>query len=145
MILGIDPGAKTGVAIYHDGKLATLNTFSVLGVLQIIRDYEPDLVVIEDSTLTSHVFTAPGIRHAAAMKVARNIGEVDAYCKLIKQVCGDWGIAYASISPKNKGKKVDAKEFERITGWTSGSNQHERDAAMVAWRFRNTKNSCDKA
>jgi hypothetical protein len=139
MIIGIDPGANTGVAIYHDGKLSELRTMNALKLCAWIPGASPTLVILEDSTLTSHIFTAPGVAHRAALKVARNIGEVDAYCKIIKQVCGDLGIAYRSISPKDKGKKIDAKEFERITGWAGKSNQHERDAAMVAWRFRSAK------
>jgi predicted RNase H-like nuclease (RuvC/YqgF family) len=139
MIIGIDPGAKTGIAQYTDGKLLAMQTTDILGAITLIRLTLAKLVVLEDSTLTSHIFTAPGVPHRAALKVARNIGEVDAYCKIIKQVCGELEIPYRSISPKDKGKKIDAKDFDRITGWTSKSNQHERDAAMVAWRFRSEK------
>ncbi len=139
MIIGIDPGIESGIAVYMDGKLISLLTFIPLKAVEMIRRSSPSLVILEDSTLTSHIFTAPGVAHRAALKVARNIGEVDAYCKIIKQVCGELGIAYRSISPKDKGKKIDAKEFERITGWAGKSNQHERDAAMVAWRFRSAK------
>ena len=138
MIIGIDPGANTGIAQYLDGKLSSMHTTDILGAISFIRLEKPKLVILEDSTLTSHIFTAPGVSHHAALKVARNIGEVDAYCKIIKQICGELGIAYRSISPKDKGKKVNAKEFAKITGWAEQSNQHERDAAMVAWRFRNT-------
>lgn len=138
-VIGIDPGAKTAIASFLNGALAGIHTTDILGAISFIKLEKPILVVIEDSTLTSHIFTAPGVAHRAALKVARNIGEVDAYCKIIKQVCGDLGIAYHSVSPKDKGKKIDAKEFERITGWAGKSNQHERDAAMVAWRFRSAK------
>ena len=41
-----------------------------------------------------------------------------------------------SISPLGKGHKMAADQFERITGWSKPSNQHERDAAMVAWPYR---------
>lgn len=139
MIIGIDPGSKTGVAVYNDGCIQELYTTDTIGIISRIKIDRPAMIVIEDSTLTSHVFTAPGIRHAAAMKVARNIGEVDGYCKLIKQVCGELGIAFYSVSPKDKGKKIDAARFKILTGWAESSNQHERDAALVAWRFRSQK------
>ena len=139
MILGIDPGAKTGMAAYQDGKLKSLHTTDLLGALSFIKIERPVLVVIEDSTLISHIFTAPGIRHAAAMKVARNIGEVDMACKVIRQVCGDCGIAYNSVSPNDKGEKMKREAFSKLTGWEGDSNQHERDAAIVAWRYRSMK------
>jgi predicted RNase H-like nuclease (RuvC/YqgF family) len=139
IVVGIDPGSKTGAALYSDGKLTELHTQDTLTLLGWLAEIQPGLVVIEDSTLTSYLFTAPGVSHAAAMKVARNVGEVDAYCKQIKAVCGARGIAYRSISPKDKGAKIKAEQFNGITGWQGASNQHERDAAMVAWRFRSTR------
>lgn len=30
---------------------------------------------------------------------------------------------------------LDAEQFAKVTGWTGSSNQHERDAAMVAWQY----------
>ena len=139
MILGIDPGAKTGVAIYREGCLQVLETTDTLAVCGMIKATKPKLVVIEDSTVQSFVFTAPGVRHAAALKVARNIGEIDGYCKLIKQACAELKIECRSVSPKGKGQKLDAARFKILTGWPEASNQHERDAAMVAWRFRSTR------
>lgn len=136
IVLGIDPGTYTGMAIFHDGKLSKLRTTDLLGAIAFIKAEPTKLVAIEDSTLLSHIFTAPGLSKAASMKVARNIGEVDMACKIIKQICGEQGIAYYSISPKEKGAKLDAKRFNELTGWAARCNQHERDAAMVAWRFR---------
>lgn len=139
IVIGVDPGAKTGAALYKDGVLSELHTLDTLFFLGWLAEIQPGLVVIEDSTLTSYLFTAPGSSRAADMKIARNVGEIDAYCKQIKAVCWARGMAYRSISPKDKGKKIKAEEFNTITGWQGGSNQHERDAAMVAWRFRSTR------
>lgn len=63
---------------------------------------------------------------------------VAAWCRLITSVCGELGIACHGISPKGKGAKVDAAEFARLTGWLASSNQHARDAAMVAFPYRRT-------
>ena len=40
------------------------------------------------------------------------------------------------VGPKHKGAKLDAEQFAKVTGWTGSSNQHERDADMVAWQYR---------
>jgi hypothetical protein len=134
-ILGIDPGANTGVAIFVDGQLTEIETTTPWRLREKFEGV--GLVVLEDSTLQSHVWTPA--KGTAALKIARNIGEIDAWCKLIKAECGARGIAYRSISPKDKGAKLTADEFKKLTGWTGKSNQHERDAAMVAWRYRNTR------
>lgn len=136
-ILALDPGAKTGAAYFENGQLVSLFNRKPLHILEIISQGGYDRVIFEDSTLISHIFTAPSVSGAAKLKIARNIGEIDAYCKLILQACADSQTPCLQISPKGKGAKLNAKQFAAITGWTAPSNQHERDAAMVGWQHRN--------
>lgn len=136
-ILGIDPGANTGVATYIDGVLVHLGTISPVRIARRIEMVNPSRVVFEDSRLLSYTWTQVKSR-PAALKMARNVGEVDAWCKLIVAVCGELCIPAHGISPKSKGAKMGAEAFERLTGWAKRSNEHERDAAMVAWPYRRT-------
>ena len=137
-ILGIDPGSSTGVASYINGKLVHLATIEPVDIAAGIEAVRPACVVFEDSRLLSHTWTTIKSR-PAALKMARNVGEVDAWCKLIVAVCAQFGIPAHGISPKGKGAKVGAAEFERITGWATRSSEHERDAAMVAYPYRGAK------
>lgn len=134
-ILGIDPGAHTGVAVYIGGKLNRLETIEPWQIPKLFDGFRVDRVVFEDSRLTSFMFTSVPSR-AAALKMARNVGEIDAWSKLICAVCEQLNIPAHGISPKGKGAKLDAKAFERLTGWTGPSNEHTRDAAAVAWPYR---------
>lgn len=137
-ILGIDPGAHTGVARIEGGQLVSLQTIAPHEIERTLREAAPDRVIFEDSRLQSHIWTkADGIAKVA--KVARNVGEIDAWCRLITAVCGELGIPAHGISPAGKGKKMAADQFQRITGWSKPSNQHERDAAMVAYPYRGAK------
>jgi len=138
VILGIDPGASTGLAFFRDGKLSALETIQPHTLPATLKALMPTRVVFEDSRLQSHVWTSVPSK-AAALKMARNIGQIDAWCTLITAVCADLGIAAHGISPAGKGGKLNAAEFERLTGWAGKSNNHERDAAVVAWRFRGAK------
>lgn len=140
IIMGIDPGAHTGIAIYRAGQLDELRTIAPHEIADCIAGNQPGRVIFEDSRLTSYMFTQVKSR-AAALKMARNVGEIDAWSRLIVAVCADLSIPCISVSPKGKGKKLDAKEFARLTGWLAKSNAHERDAAMVAWPYRNTSKS----
>ncbi len=137
MIVGIDPGASTGVAYFTDGKLRKLQTISPMEIENVLRMAGPSLnrVIFEDSRLISHMFTTVKNR-SAALKMARNVGEIDAWCKLIVAACEHLCIPAHGISPKNKGAKLDAAQFKAATGWVEQSNQHNRDAAMVAWPYR---------
>lgn len=138
IVLGIDPGKATGLATYAGGKLAALETCTPGELVEAITRIAPGLVVFEDSRLQSPTW-GRGISQSALLKVARNVGQIDGWCALIVEACAKHRIPAHGISPKGKGRKLDADTFRKITGHTTRSNQHERDAAMVAWPFRNKK------
>jgi hypothetical protein len=138
VILGIDPGANTGVAVFTGGKLETLHTISPHQIPEFLRSTGAQRVIFEDSRLTSFVFTTVKSR-PVALNMARKVGTVDAWCLLIQLVCSDLDIPGHGISPAGKGAKLDAKAFARATGWLAASNSHCRDAAMVAWPYRGAK------
>lgn len=133
IIIGLDPGASTGVATFSNGALIALQTCQPHQIRDAING--ADRVVFEDSRLTSFMFTTVKSR-PAALKMARNVGEIDAWCRLITSLCEVAGIPAHGISPQGKGAKLNAAQFAKATGWTKDSNQHTRDAAMVAWPYR---------
>lgn len=135
VILGIDPGSATGVATYIGGKLVHLDTIEPHEIAARIELARPSRVILEDSRLQSAVWTTSTSK-AAAAKMARNLGEIDAWCKLIVAVCAGLDIPAHSVSPLGKGQKMAVDQFQHITGWSKPSNQHERDGAMVAWPYR---------
>ena len=138
ILLGIDPGQHTGLAIFDGGRLAELRTITPVEIDRAITSIMPGRVVFEDSRLQSHLWTTSTAK-ATLAKIARNVGEVDAWCKLIVAVCESLNIPAHGISPLGKGHKMAADQFLRITGWDGPSNQHCRDAAMVAWPYRGAK------
>jgi hypothetical protein len=138
LIIGIDPGQSTGIATFVDGKLTSLKTIEPAQLFALMPVVGIERVIFEDSRLQSHVWTT-NISRPAALKMARNLGQVDAWCGLITAMCAELGIAAHGISPRGKGAKLDAVRFEALTGWDLRSNQHERDAAMVAWPYRGAK------
>lgn len=135
IIIGIDPGVSTGCAIYRAGQLTELRTIGPHEINVLLTEMQPNRVVFEDSRLQSHTWSKAPSR-AAAAKMARNVGEIDAWCKLITALCEQLGIAAHGISPKSKGAKLTAEQFAVVTGWAGRSNQHERDAALVARPYR---------
>ena len=135
LILGIDPGANTGVATYIGGRLVHLATIEPVEIAESIEAARPKRVIFEDSRLLSYTWTTIKSR-PAALKMARNVGEVDAWCRLICAVCARLDIPAHGVNPKGKGAKVDAGRFAELTGWDKRCNEHERDAAMVAFPYR---------
>ena len=131
IILGIDPGKNTGVAVFNDGKLTALETILPNQLTQYIESLRPSFVCFEDSRLQS-VTWSRGVNHAASLKIARDVGRIDALCEIIADTCETLKIPYVGVSPKAKGRKYKAEEFRKLTGWEWQSNQHCRDAALVA-------------
>lgn len=140
IVIGLDPGSNTGVAYFTAGQLRKLETITPMQISEVLRMAGPNLkrVIFEDSRLTSYMFTTVKSR-PAALKMARNVGEIDAWCRLIVATCADLGIPSHGISPKQKGAKLNAEQFAKLTGWAGTSNAHERDAAMCAWPYRGAK------
>ena len=134
-VIGLDPGQHTGLAVFKQGQLVELSTIHPASIRSALVQWSPVRVVFEDSRLQGHAWTTHAAR-AAALKMARNVGEIDAWCKLIVEHCAELGIAAHGVSPKGKGAKMDADSFRELTGWQGRTNQHERDAAMVAWAIR---------
>lgn len=138
IVVGIDPGTYTGVAVIRAGTLVELRTIHPLDLQEQLTELRPARVVFEDSRLTSHLFTS-NPRAAVAKNMARKVGQVDMVCGLIVEACGRLGIPAHGISPKGKGAKLNAAQFKDATGWDGSSNEHNRDAAMVAWPYRRAK------
>lgn len=134
-VLGIDPGANTGIAVFKAGSLWKLETIEPHQIADYLAKAMPSRVIFEDSRLTSFMFNQVKSR-PAALKMARNVGEIDAWCRVITSVCAELDIPAHGISPAGKGAKVNVEAFARITNWPLKSNQHERDAAMCAWKYR---------
>jgi hypothetical protein len=135
ILLGLDPGVHTGIATFQNGELVSLQTVHPIMIYEVLISSGASRVVFEDSRLTSPVW-GRGTNAAAARKIARNVGQVDAFCSLIVEACERIGITAHGISPKGKGAKLNAEAFERVTSWNKSSNEHTRDAAMVAWPYR---------
>lgn len=136
-IIGMDPGVSTGLATYSGGQLKALETIEPHAIRELLLERKPARVIFEDSRLQSHTWNAQRQKSRAAVAaVGRSLGHVDQICRQIVSICEELGIPAHGISPAVKGAKLDADQFEVRTGWGRRSNQHERDAAMVAWPFR---------
>lgn len=134
-IIGIDPGVNTGIAILRIGTVVAMDTIHPMDIYATLEDWGAHRVIFEDSRLTSFLFTS-NAKLAVAKAMARSVGQVDMVCGLIVTACDRLGIPAHGISPKGKGAKLNAAQFKAATGWAGKSNEHERDACMVAWPYR---------
>lgn len=133
-VIGIDPGKTIGCAELIDNKVVSLYSFKSNG--HLIEYIELNLgriqlVAMEDSRLQTKIFPRQ-VGPLQMQRIARNVGHVDAQCALIADAIQKLGVGYLAIAPSAKGGKLDREGFARHYGWHGPSNQHERDAALIA-------------
>ena len=99
-IIGLDPGQKTGVSVFHggNGAIQYLLTVSPDQIDALIIEHMPRLLVFEDSRRQSAVF-GRGVNPRAMLKIARNVGEVDQICRQICETCRRLEINIIAVSP----------------------------------------------
>jgi hypothetical protein len=134
IVIGIDSGKNTGLAMAENGKLKALTTVDFWGAIYEIDSYPDAIIVIELSG--THVWHREAKSFGAIAKTGQNIGAVRREAQLIIQYLHWKGREYVVQKPLGK---IDSKQFKHITGWKGKSNQHTRDAAMLALSiFSNT-------
>lgn len=140
MTIGIDPGNRCGFAVYERGRLVHLSDSSSVSLLRKISTWIGiATVVIEDSRLQSKVWNADGKNRGTSLSIARKVGSVDRICMQVEEICKENGLELLRVSPLDKGSKVKAEAFKAMTGWDQKTNEHQRDAAMVAWPYRHKR------
>lgn len=131
MIIGIDPDLeKSGVAVKSKDGLRLLNlTFVELKDLIEKECAVIKKVVVEAGWLNTKSNFRNIQSRLVAERTAKNVGENHATGKLIVQLIKSMGIPVVEIKPYRS--KLNADDFNRITGWTGRTNQEQRDAAML--------------
>lgn len=134
-IVGIDTGVHTGLSLARVGHgLLTVESgpihWAFNRVADIINDYceYNTLVIVEDAR------KAGGGREKklGAGSIRRDSKAWDDYLKDLKAA---QLVDYQMMPPLKRGTKVPAGFFKSITGWTERTNEHARDAAMIAWHW----------
>lgn len=135
VIIGIDPGTKTGIAIADttEKRLIDVKAVQIHRALCILREYHDKgslkVVYIEDSRNVSRV------KNSAAM--AQGAGSIKRDCSILEDFCVDYGIPFTFIRPSKKSMLKMSKEWlKQQTGWDKVTSQHARDAVgLIIGRY----------
>lgn len=140
LTIGIDPGIKTGMAIYDCDKKRIIfcETLPIhRAFTEIMSLYKKEtfmMVVVEDARLRKWYGSG------------NNKGKQQG-AGAIKIQCSQWqafledmlkaGIidAYRMIHPMKGGTKIDANLFRKMTGYERRTSEHSRDAGIIAWSY----------
>jgi len=141
--LGIDPGVNNGVAVYDSERreldLSTLSFFSLINYLDyfMLNNYHVT-AVIENVVKNKPIFSKRRTYQTRQdLKIAQNVGENKAYCKLIIAKCEKLGFRIILKTPGKNNSKLDSEQFQKITGINIKCSQHARDAFMLIFEYFN--------
>lgn len=138
LLLGIDPGTKTGFALYDAdanggaGELLRVDALDFWEAVALLEAVAGDTaaVVVEDARRIG-LYARRGERGARRDRIARSVGMIDRDVQLWLDLCERLRLPVATVEPTRK--KWDAETFRRITGWEGRTNEHARDAGRLVF------------
>jgi len=134
LVIGIDPGTRTGIAWRVDNQQMQVATKSLYDAMDIIEDLVKQYGVahtriwIEDARINRPVFDR-GQNHAASLKIAQNVGSVKRDTGLLEEHCKRQGVTPLMVRPSSS--KWDRSMMRAATGITKPCSQNARDAAKL--------------
>lgn len=130
LMIGIDPGKNTGIAICESGKIAKLYTSDFWGAIEAI-DTHPDAFIVIELPDTKHVWHNKAKTKGAIQRTGVNVGSVIREAQLLRDYLVRNGREHITQKPTGIGKNMNADKFKRLTGWSGRTNEHMRDAAIL--------------
>jgi len=138
-IIGIDPDLHlNGMATLENDRYTELRTISFpdLCTLMSCNINNPEvLFVIED--VNKHKPTFPRGKHSQSVynNISQKVGMVKGIGTKIVEMLEHYHCNYELVPPLKSGK-LKAEYFDRLTGWVGRSNQDNRDAAMLIFKYK---------
>lgn len=138
IVIGIDAGTTTGLAIYSTKvkRIINIDSFKIHRALRIVYELSKEysgkiFVVVEDARKRKWYGKQSGT-HAL-----QGVGSIKRDCTIWNDFLEDYAIPYKMSHPIKGGTKISAEKFIQITGYKGKTNEHSRDAGMLVWSFFN--------
>lgn len=129
LYIGIDPGVKTGIAIWdtEKQKFQAIKTCGFWEAHEVINSLIGNSMqlIIEDPRK---------VRFKTDPARAQGAGSVKRDASLWEELCVHLGVSYILLRPNKTLTKWSAEKFKRVTGWKGRTSSHARDAAMLVFQ-----------
>ncbi len=133
IIIGIDPGVKTGIAVWDTdtSEFAQIKTCGILEAMETVNDWRAvseAILIIEDARKRKWFGNNSSAKRMGAGSIKRD-------CKIWQEYC-DYHNLQCYFKPPSKGMtKWDSDKFKVVTGWQRRTSEHARDAALLVWKL----------
>lgn len=137
VIVGIDPGSHTGVAVWDTAARAFLDIrcSGIVDAMEYLRQFQETrqigLVVFEDARQRKWIPREKDLKEFKGR--AMGAGSVKRDCTIWEEWCKHHGIEFVKTPPRPGMTKLSDTYFQGITGYDRRTNEHGRDAAMLVF------------
>ena len=138
IVVGIDPGLHTGLAVWDTSsrQFLDIRCSGIVDAMDYLEGLRAErgigLVVFEDARQRTWI---PRERDIAQMKGrAMGAGSVKRDCSIWEEWCTSRGVQFIATKPRNGMTKLSDEAFRAITGYDRRTNNHGRDAAMLVFQ-----------
>ena len=133
--IGIDGGKTNGYAIW-DKQNQVVVSYDIYNFWELIEvlsglDNSEVMIHLEYPNFNKPTFCRGKYDKAILDRKAQNVGSVKRTSELIKEYLELHNIQHKLVRPLSR--KFNAEMFNKLTGITDSSNQHERDAVMLVY------------
>lgn len=136
-LIGIDPGANTGVCLYRRSdkhfQVYTIKPWDILDLIDpwiVERGVDAFHCIMEDPRKNRPVWPR-GVPKKSAAKIAQNVGSNKRDTDYLEYYLKGAGLSITLIRPKKS--KWSEKKFKLLTGSDIRTNEHTRDAVRMVY------------
>ena len=145
VLIGIDPGTKTGFAIKSNEDWHNIDTLPIFGAIKrviaaneyCVREGLSILVRVEDARLRTWFGKKKQKDILGNVVIAetgserwKGAGSIARDCAIWEEVLTDLKIPFEMVHPKHV-KETTADYFKKLTGWQGRTSIHAREAAWL--------------
>lgn len=141
LIIGIDPGTHTGIAVkdLSTGQFTQIETLKLHEAMQLVKEMNPAtssiahllthgpqvFIIVEDARQRTWIPKETG------REVLQGVGSVKRDCSIWEDYIADLGLPYRMVKPAAHKTKWNLESWQAATGWTARTSNHARDAAIL--------------
>lgn len=138
IIIGIDPGVETGLAVWDKTAkpraLITVETVKIHDALESVKiyiKYFRVLVRVEDARLRKYLPREKSLSEERGK--LQGAGSIKRDSKIWEDFLESLGVDYELLAPAAGRTKWSQEYFKTITGYTGKTSNHARDAAALVY------------
>lgn len=139
--VGVDTGVNTGFSEWDSQKRCLLSVCSLpihkaMDRVKVLHElHKENLVVRVEDPRQRKWFGTERMTREEERKKLQGVGSVKRDATIWEDFLKDLGVRFEMVAPKQNVTKLTQETFKRYTGWSSKTNEHGRDAAMLIYGY----------